>query len=238
MERMGGRASKSEHVAQRILDRIVSARLEKGASLGTEADLVQEFKVSRPTLRESLRMLEMQGVLLLKPGPKGGIIVSKPGVDILAHGLSVYLRMHEVPLAETLSALAVMEPGLAAAAVENATAADIAAMAASIERMRQIRDSAAFIEENLAFHAMVACSCGNPVMEIFWSSLTAMAAAEMRDMRLTAAQRQSILEAHAAILSACRAGDSVAAHEAMRAHVAEIETPVVVGRQAGRRRAG
>ena len=71
--------NKAEYVAQRLLDRIITANLDPGSSFGTEADLLQQFDVSRPTLRESLRILEAQGVLELRPGPRGGIIVTKPG---------------------------------------------------------------------------------------------------------------------------------------------------------------
>ena len=54
--------SKAEHVAQQLLDRIISADLSPGSSFGTEAELLEQFNVSRPTLRESLRILESQGV--------------------------------------------------------------------------------------------------------------------------------------------------------------------------------
>src|SRR4051812_43222444 len=118
--------SKAEYVAQRLLDRIITADLSPGSSFGTEAELLQQFDVSRPTLRESLRILEAQGVLELRPGPKGGIIVTKPGMDILAHGLSVYLRLHEVPFIAVLQAREVIEPALAAAAAENATKKELA----------------------------------------------------------------------------------------------------------------
>ena len=95
-----------------------------GQQLGTEADLLQQFDVSRPTLRESLRILEAQGVVELRPGPRGGILVSKPGMDMLAHGLSVYLRLHDVPFIAVLQAREVIEPALAAAVAANATEED------------------------------------------------------------------------------------------------------------------
>ncbi len=70
--------------------------------------------MSRPTLRESLKLLESQGVLELRPGPGGGIIVREPSTDLLAHGLSVFLRLHEVPFVTVLKAREVIEPALAA----------------------------------------------------------------------------------------------------------------------------
>ncbi len=217
-------ASKPEHVARQILDRIVNERLAKGDSLGTEAELLAQYPVSRPTLRESLRILEAQGVLSLRPGPKGGVIVSKPGTDILAHGLSVYLRMHDVPLSEALRAREVMEPGLAENAAENASASDIAAMEESVERMRAMKNEEEFAEENRLFHGLVAAACGNQVMEIFWSCVNAIIASEYRTMRFTAPKREAIVAAHEALISACRNKDGAAASTAMRNHVRDFES--------------
>ena len=61
--------SKAEHVAQQLLDRIFEAKLKPGSSFATEAKLLNQFNVSRPTMRESLKLLESQGVLELRPAP-------------------------------------------------------------------------------------------------------------------------------------------------------------------------
>lgn len=94
--------NKAEHVARLLLNRIIDEDLRPGSSFGTEADLLKQFDVSRPTLREGVKILEAQGVLQLRPGPGGGILVSKPSIDTLAHMLSVYLRLNNVPFVEIL----------------------------------------------------------------------------------------------------------------------------------------
>ena len=128
--------SKAEHVAQQLLERIIAAKLKPGSSFATEAELLPQFNVSRPTLRESLKLLESQGVLERRPGPGGGIIVREPSMDLLAHGLSVFLRLHEVPFATVLKAREVIEPALAHEAALNGTEADFAELETSIARMR------------------------------------------------------------------------------------------------------
>src|SRR5690606_31987648 len=145
---------------------------------GTEAELLEQYAVSRPTLRESLRVLESQGVLELRPGPKGGIMVAKPGLDTLAHGLSVYLRLHEVPFLEVLKARAVIEPALAASAAENATDEQIAALQASVDRMKDVTRQEDFVEENSRFHSLIAEASESPVMAIFWSTIRILAAGD------------------------------------------------------------
>jgi GntR family transcriptional regulator, transcriptional repressor for pyruvate dehydrogenase complex len=218
--------NKAEFVAQRLLDRIITANLEAGSSFGTEADLLQQFDVSRPTLRESLRILESQGVLELRPGPRGGIIVTKPGTDILAHGLSVHLRLHDVPFIAVLKAREAIEPALAVEAAENATAEEIEEMQASVDRMKAIKDEAAFVEENRNFHSIIARASRNQVMEIFWATISILAAGTHYGVSFTPGNRQHVIDAHQAIVDALRARDSEAAEKLMDSHVRELETLV------------
>lgn len=218
--------SKSEYVAQRLLDKIVTANLAPGSSLGTEAELLQQFDVSRPTLRESLRILEAQGVLDLRPGPRGGIIVAMPGTDILAHGLSVHLRMHDVPFIAVLKAREVIEPALAAEAAENGTGEEFSLMQASIDRMKETDDPDEFVKETRTFHSLVAQASRNLVMTIFSSTVSQIAAGEVYDVQYTIENRKRFVAAHQDILDACRKRDAATAAARMKQHIRELETLV------------
>jgi GntR family transcriptional repressor for pyruvate dehydrogenase complex len=215
--------SKAEHVAQQLLERIITAGLSPGSSFGTEADLLKQFDVSRPTLRESLRILESQGVLELRPGPGGGIMVKKPSINILAHGLSVFLRLHDVPFIAVLKAREVIEPALASEAALNGSEEDFDQLEQSIERMKGIKEQQAFIDENREFHSIIARASGNKVMETFWSTISILATGEHHGVRYTAANQRYVIEAHERILKACRRRDSKAAAASMEAHVTELE---------------
>jgi GntR family transcriptional repressor for pyruvate dehydrogenase complex len=215
--------SKSEYVARQLLDRIISANLPPSSSLGTEADLLEQFDVSRPTLRESLRILEAQGVVELRPGPRGGILVRKPGIDILAHGLSVYLRLHDVPFIAVLKAREVIEPALAAEAAINGSEEDFNELERSIERMRTIKDQDAFIEENRVFHSIIARASGNQVLETFWTTISILATGEHLGVRYSQSNQQHVIDAHQSILDVCRARNGSAAADKMEAHVTELE---------------
>lgn len=215
--------SKADYVAQRLLERIITADLEPGTTFGTEADLLQQFDVSRPTLRESLRILEAQGVLELRPGPRGGIIVTRPGADVLAHGLSVYLRLHEVPFISVLKARELIEPTLAGLAAEYATEEELDALQASVERMKTLKDQLAFIEENRVFHSIIAKASRNEVMEIFWTTISILAHGEHHGISYSAKNQQAVVEAHQGIVDALRARDAARSSELMDAHVRELE---------------
>jgi len=215
--------SKAEYVARQLLDRIITGGLAAGSSLGTEADLLGQFDVSRPTLRESLRILESQGVLELRPGPRGGIMLKKPSIDILAHGLSVFLRLNDVPFIAVLKAREVIEPALAAEAALNGTEEDFYQLEQSIERMKKVKDQQAFIDENRVFHSIIARASGNKVLETFWSTISILATGEHQGVRYTVGNQQHVIDAHVSILKACRKRDSKAAAATMEAHVTELE---------------
>jgi len=219
--------SKAEHVAQRLLERIIAARLKPGSSFATESELLSQFNVSRPTLRESLRILESQGVLQLRPGPGGGIIVGQPSVDLLAHGLSVFLRLHEVPFITVLKAREVIEPALASEAALNGTEQDFAELELSIARMKALpADQEAFLEENRIFHSIIARASGNKVLEIFWSTISILASGEHHGIRYSSGNQAHVIEAHERILAACRNRDREKAAAAMQTHVSGLENLV------------
>jgi len=227
----GVHRSKAEQVAHTLLERIISAQLKPGASFATEAELLSQFNVSRPTLRESLKLLESQGVLRLRPGPGGGIIVGEPSADLLAHGLSVFLRLHEVPFVTVLKAREVIEPALAYAAALNGEEADFAELGASIARMKKVNapsDQQAFIDENRVFHGVIARASGNRVLEVFWHTISILAHGEHHGIRYSVGNQAHVVKAHQRILDACRKRNGKAAAAAMESHVSGLENLVRV----------
>ena len=216
--------SKSQQVARELLARIADAGVDVGQTFATEAELLQQFDVSRPTLREGIRILEAQGILEQRPGPGGGVVICRPSLDTLAHSLSVFLRFNGVPFVAVLKSREVIEPALAAEAALQGTEADFAEMDASIRRMGDNGDDQeAFIAENRAFHGIVARASGNKVLETFWGTIGLLASGEHHGVRYSFGNRQHVIAAHAEILAACRKRDPAAAAAAMASHVGELE---------------
>jgi len=216
--------NKSEQVARLLLDRIIESDLRPGSSIGTEAELLELFRVSRPTLRESLRILESQGLLTLRPGPKGGILVAKPSIDVLAHTLSVLLRVNNVPFSEVLHARMAIEPALVRDAAVYGDEDDFSAMEQTIERLEAAGDDGqAIYRENREFHNIIARAARNPVLEVFWSTIRILASGEGTGLRYSARNRAHIISSHKRILAALRARNPQEAEAHISEHLGELE---------------
>ena len=215
--------NKSEQIADALMSRIIDGGLKPGDILGTEAGLLAEHEVSRPTLRESLRMLEAQGVIVLRPGPGGGVIVGRPSIDTLAHALSVFLYLQGVPFGTVLKAREVIEPALAYEAAVHGTEREFDELQASIERMRGLTNQVAFVQENRTFHEIIAKAGRNKVLESFWAAISLLAHGEQHGISYSFGNRMHVVQAHEQILEACRARKPDVASARMSAHVEELE---------------
>jgi GntR family transcriptional regulator, transcriptional repressor for pyruvate dehydrogenase complex len=215
--------NKSEQIADALISRIIDGSMKPGDSLGTEADLLSEHEVSRPTLRESLRMLEAQGVVALRPGPGGGVIVGRPSIDSLAHALSVFLYLQGIPFGTVLKARQVIEPALAYETAIHGTNEEFDELRASIDRMHGLSDQDEFIRENRTFHEVIAKASRNQVLESFWAAISLLAHGEHHGINYSFGNRMHVVQAHEEILAACRARKPDAASSLMAAHVEELE---------------
>src|ERR1700733_15025839 len=98
----------AELVAADIRTRILHGELDGG--LPTEMILLEEFSVSRPTLREALRILETEGLVRTRRGKQGGAVVSRPTVDTAAYNLGLVLQSVRVDLRAPANARHLLEP--------------------------------------------------------------------------------------------------------------------------------
>lgn len=216
--------NKTEQVARMLLNRIIESNLQPGSSFGTEAELLEQMNVSRPTLREGIRILESQGVLTLRPGPRGGILVARPSVDVIAYYMSVYLRLNSMPFIEILKARMAIEPALVRGAALNGTDEQFEAMEATIREMEKPDWSDQTIyDENRKFHSIIAKASANPVLEVFWMTISILASGEAENIKYSKKNRSYIIDAHRRILDACRQRDPDAAQRAMTEHLGELD---------------
>ena len=109
------RAPKLPHlVAERLRAQIANGELQPGDRLPPEAELLKEFGVSRPTLREALRVLESETLIQLGRGARSGAIILAPSIEMAAQYGSLYLATHDTTLGQIHQVRMLLEPPLAA----------------------------------------------------------------------------------------------------------------------------
>jgi GntR family transcriptional repressor for pyruvate dehydrogenase complex len=109
---------KPQQIADELRALILSGELSDGASLGREPELVERFGVSRPSLREALRILEAEHLVTVVRGVRGGVVVNAPDNRITARMAAMVLQARNVSVADVWEARALLEP-LAARAIAS-----------------------------------------------------------------------------------------------------------------------
>jgi GntR family transcriptional regulator, transcriptional repressor for pyruvate dehydrogenase complex len=210
-------------IAQRIAEDITDGQLSAGTSLAIEREMLTRFATGRGTLRESLRFLEMNGIITVRPGPRGGPVVSEPTARDLAGALGLFLQLRGLPFRSLIEVREVIEPELASLAAGCVTAEAIDEIGDTIDGMRAfLDDEQNFLEENDRFHTAVAKAAGNDLFTLLITSLHTITDGHPLGVSYPAARRAAVLRAHEAICNALRAGDADGARSAMRQHMREF----------------
>src|SRR3954453_385302 len=110
----------STALADSITDTILKNALKPGARLPSEREMREQFGVGRGTLREALRVLEAEGLITVRSGPHGGLVVAKPDANRLARLLILLLLAESATLRHVFDVRIVLEPLAAAEAAQKA----------------------------------------------------------------------------------------------------------------------
>lgn len=162
------RREKPKQVADELRWQIMSGELEEGDSLGNEPELIERFGVSRPSMREALRILEAEGLISIVRGVLGGVVVHQPDQRQTARTAALLLQARNVPLADVYQALTVIEPAavriVASARGRKSAAKTLRGVIA--EQEEAIEDPEAFAAANARFHGALVAIAGNQTLII------------------------------------------------------------------------
>ena len=210
-----------EEVARQIQNHIFE-HLKPGDVLPPERELAQKFGVSRGSVRDAIRSLELIG--LLEPRQGMGTVVCEPSAEALASPLAAVLMQKRKLVGELLDVRKIIEPPLARRAAQHATAAQIAEMEQILERQREkvVRGEMA-IEEDSEFHYCIALAADNSVMLRMVDVLMDMLRETRQRSLQTRGRPQKSLASHQRILAALKRHDPVASESAMLRHLEEVE---------------
>jgi GntR family transcriptional repressor for pyruvate dehydrogenase complex len=156
-------------LAHTLMRQIANGELQSGDRLLPEDELMAHFGVARTTLREALRVLEAQGLIVIRRGRHGGPRVTMPPVETLARGFALRLQLEHTTLGDLDEARQLIEPELAAHLARHGSPQDIDALAKAIETAEQAAgrgDRAAFGAAAAQVHMVIAERGGNRTLAL------------------------------------------------------------------------
>src|ERR1700757_5522466 len=140
----------SDVLARELRERILSGELPEGTALPPERELVKQTQMSRATVREALRILEVQNLVRVRAGRAGGAFVQRPTTQSMANSVTMLIRGQKIRLADLMETREALEPFCAELAARKRTDDDLAVLdRANDDIADPDADLPAFLQANL-----------------------------------------------------------------------------------------
>ncbi len=217
-----------EAVLAQLQRKILEGELAPGDRLPSEREMMETFGVSRPTIREALRVAESLGLVAVRHGDPGGPrVLGQPSVGV-SRVLDGLLAAERASVAELLEVRMVLEGSAARLAAQSG--ADLGPLEEAYAAMAHAPDFARFVEADTLFHRRVAEVGGNRLLVVMLDALhdpivrliTKSLARESEDQT-----RSQILRNHEQILAAIRDRDGATADRRSRCHLFDLYAKIV-----------
>lgn len=216
-----------QQVAAQLREAILSGALASGSELPSERELGERFGVGRTTVREALRALQAQGLVVSGAATAPLRVVQPealsagPARDALVH----LLRLGQVPLSDLVELRCVLEGTAVAAVARRHSDDDLAALTRGIDAMRAARDDVrSFEQADVQFHLALAAASGNEAVHLVMLAVRDSIGSHLLDALQadaeSAATIERLLAEHEQLLAAIQRRDADEARRLVEAHVA------------------
>jgi GntR family transcriptional repressor for pyruvate dehydrogenase complex len=214
-----------EEVAKQI-ERLILKKLKPGDKLPSERELAEMLQVSRSSIRDAIRGLELMG--LVEPRQGAGTIVRELSAESVVNPFANSLKHQRDQVSELLDFRKMLEPPLAARAATHATDDEIAEMEEILQRQEnKMAVGEAAVAEDTEFHYSIALASGNTVvLKVLDVVMDLLRDTRERSLQVEGRAQRS-LAGHRRILAAIKRRDAESAKAAMRRHVEDVEEIVL-----------
>jgi GntR family transcriptional regulator, transcriptional repressor for pyruvate dehydrogenase complex len=215
-------ASLADRLAEQLRIEIVRGKLLPGAQLPTEAQVAQQYSVSRATVREAIGRLRHDGLVVARQG--AGVFVADAG-NASAFRIETPDLADRTELRAVIEFLSGVESTATALAAERRSEADLAALREALDGMkRAVAEKRPGVEADIAFHRAIVAASGNALIRDFSHFLEArvrqfIRAARANTARLAPETAQAVQTEHERIYEAIARRDPAAAKAAAEAHL-------------------
>ncbi|MEU8353109.1 FadR/GntR family transcriptional regulator [Streptomyces sp. NPDC048845] len=212
-------------LAEEIELMIARGRLTVGEKLPPERALAETLGVSRTTLREALRELEIKGLISRRPG-RGTVVTVPSDAD---QSLEFSQRAHAATASfrDVMELRQTVEPGCALLAASRITAEQIERLESLARTARGTDNPRTLGELDVEFHKLIAAASSNPLIIELFESISALSAGTRRIGFQSPLRKDVSWDGHARILDALTRNDGTGAQEAMRRHLSDVIDAVV-----------
>lgn len=210
-----------EEIARQI-EKMITEKLKAGDRLPPERQLADLFGVSRSSIRDAIRTLEMSGLVEARQGL--GTVVREHAADAVVNPLTQVLVQKRKLVSELLDVRKMIEPPLAARAAVHATSDEVAEMDSILRRQEEkMRGGELAIEEDNEFHYAIALAADNSVvLKVLDVLMDLLRETRERSLQVEGRPERSMAD-HREILDAIKRQDPAGAGVAMRQHIEAVE---------------
>jgi GntR family transcriptional repressor for pyruvate dehydrogenase complex len=214
-----------EEIARQI-EKMITEKMKAGDRLPPERQLAEMFGVSRSSIRDAIRTLEMSGLVEARQGL--GTVVREHSTDAVVNPLTQVLVQKRRMVGELLDVRKMIEPPLAARAAVHATSDEVAEMENILRRQREkMRGGELAIEEDNEFHYAIALAADNSVvLKVLDVLMDLLRETRERSLQVEGRPERSMAD-HRDILDAIQRQDAAGAEAAMRRHIEAVEKMVL-----------
>ena len=236
----------SKEVEDKLRESINAGVYKPSDKLPAERELVEQFQVSRVTVRDALRNLRNLGLIDVKRGVNAGAYVSEPSPQPITQSMQNLIQMKKVNFAHLIELRLYIEPDVARIAALFRTSKDVDILNDLLDRaekcLKTSRKEARLL--NVGFHFEVAKITRNALIVFLCESITQVHSAMIIEMTHTKLDKKGVaklISEHRSILDAITEKDPEAAFEKTKNHLVETYQtytkilPGVVDRSASRR---
>lgn len=209
-------------IARDIVRDIVARGLGPGSALELESQMLRHYDVSRASLREALRILEIQGIIVIKPGPGGGPFVADADSRDFGRMSTMFFQVMQVNFAAVMEARLILEPVMASLAAERGNKKLNQELLEIVAEHAAAADDDAWLKSTQEFHATVCQMSGNPLLNLLASSLKEIYTDRVGSSVIPRNQRGALSDTHREIAEAIARSDVKTAQRLMHDHMQKL----------------
>jgi len=215
----------AETIAAQILDDIADRGMEEGDPLTSEAAMLDTYGGGRASVREALRILETNGLITIKAGPKGGAVVGSVDPVQFGRTASRYLQLGGATIRELIEARLILEPATTGLAARRKDVEGAKRLRSWLEQADgdhgPVDDDVAYLHRSFEFHSLVIGMSGNKVLDLITLAIKDVFTARVRSAVYPTSARRRVHLTHEEIGRLVIDGDAEGAEELMRQHLEE-----------------